>query len=170
MSVGRRALSATALAAMLSSSGCASLFRPKKVSGEGPGSRAWSGRISVQVDSQPPQAFAGAFELTGDAASGELTLFTPIGSTVAHLQWQPGKATLRDAADRTRKYASLDELAANVLGTPVPFAALFQWLAGNDAPASGWQADLGQLASGRITARRVEPGLPAAQLRVVLDR
>lgn len=154
---------------MLALPGCASLFRPRPAPAPA-GTRTWSGRISIQVDSQPPQAFAGGFDLLGDAANGELNLYTPIGSTVARLQWRPGEATLRDASDRVRKYSSLDELAASALGTPVPVSALFQWLDGSNAPVAGWEADLGQLSSGRITARRLDPGAPVAQLRLVLDR
>jgi len=35
--------------------------------------------------------------------------------------------------------------------------------------AAGWSADLSQLESGRLTARRTQP-LPAAELRLILER
>jgi outer membrane lipoprotein LolB len=59
-------------------------------------------------------------------------------------------------------------LAAQVAGTAIPIAALFDWLRGIDTPVPGWRADLTQLAQGRLTAKRYEPA-PEADLRVVLD-
>jgi outer membrane lipoprotein LolB len=38
-----------------------------------------------------------------------------------------------------------------------------------DTPAAGWRADLSQLASGRVAAKRLQPP-PEADLRVVLER
>ena len=93
---------------------------------------------------------------------------SPLGNTLALLQWQPGRAELHDSRG-VRPYASLDELAASVTGTPIPLAALFDWLHGQPREAAGWSADLSRLDAGRLTARRHQP-LPSAELRLVLDR
>jgi outer membrane lipoprotein LolB len=123
----------------------------------------------MQVDQTPEQSFAAAFELKGHAAAGELSLFTPLGSTLAVLRWSPGDATLTTGND-VRRFESLEALVSQATGTPIPVAALFDWLAGVATPVPGWQADLSQLgASGRINARRTAP-TPTVDLRVVLDR
>jgi outer membrane lipoprotein LolB len=129
----------------------------------------WSGRLSLQVESEPPQSFSATYELRGNAEQGELALFTPLGSTVAVLAWTPEGATLR-ADNRTRQFESLDALAQHVTGTAVPVAALFGWLRGEGADAvPGWHAELSQLERGRLSARRTSP-LPEAVLHMVIDR
>ena len=54
-------------------------------------------------------------------------------------------------------------------GAVIPIGALFGWLDGRDAQVSGWKAELGQLAQGRLQARRETP-LPRADLRVIFER
>ena len=128
----------------------------------------YSGRLALQVEGDASQSFSATFELQGDARSGELSLFTPLGGTVAVLAWSTGAATLKQG-NQQREFASLDELAAQATGTPIPIAALFDWLRGVNTPVPGWDADLSQLAQGRLRARRVAPP-PVADLRVALDR
>lgn len=129
---------------------------------------SWSGRLALQVDGSETQSFSATFELRGRAEAGELSLFSPLGSTLAVLQWSPGSATLRNGNDQ-RSFGSLDALAAQVTGTAIPIAALFDWLAGTPTPVPGWQPDLRQHDEGRISARRTDP-LPTATLRVVFER
>lgn len=162
--VSRRAC-ALALIAPLLVTGCATVTAPaEKGAAQGP----WSGRLALQLHSTPPQSFTAAFELKGRADAGELALLTPLGNTAAQLSWGPGKAMLR-AGSEVREFASLDALAEHATGTPLPIAALFDWLAGVPTQAPGWNADLSQLATGRLQARRTEP-LPGADLRLVLDQ
>ena len=128
----------------------------------------WSGRLALQVEDKPGQSFSAGFQLSGNAQAGELSLFSPLGGTVAVLKWQPGAATLRTGAEN-REFPSVDSLVAHVTGEPIPVAALFDWLRGIDTAVAGWRADLTQLAQGRLAARRLEP-LPQADLRVALER
>ena len=51
----------------------------------------WAGRISLQVQSEPVQAFFAGFELKGQAETGELTLISPLGSILAVMRWSPGE-------------------------------------------------------------------------------
>lgn len=129
--------------------------------------QAWRGRLAVRIDSQEPQSFSASFDLIGQAQAGELILSGPLGSTAAHLVWTPESATLRSNGS-VRQFNSLHELATQATGTALPIAALFDWLAGRDVVAAGWQADLSQLANGRLTARRTQPE-PAAELRLILE-
>lgn len=135
----------------------------------------WKGRLSVLVasdsvaETEQPKSFIASFDLSGNAEAGELLLLSPLGSTIARLFWQPGRATLQQGGQE-RVYNSLDELAELAMGTPLPVAVLFAWLHGQPQEADGWKADLSRLKKdGRLTARRLTPS-PAAELRVVLER
>ena len=154
------------LFAALLIAGCASPVRAP-ISSD-PQTGPWSGRLALQVQDQPGQSFSAAFELKGRADSGELTLYTPLGGTAAVLNWAPGSATLRSNG-QTRQFESVESLVAQATGSPIPVAALFDWLAGRNTPVPGWQADLSQLPDGRLRAQRLEPP-PVADLRLVLDR
>ncbi len=128
----------------------------------------WAGRLALQVDGSDVQSFAASFELRGTAQQGELRLFTPLGSTVAVVEWNAKGATL-NSGEGVRRFASLDALATSASGNPIPVAALFDWLRGEPSPVPGWDPDLRLLADGRLIARRTNP-LPAMTLRVVLDQ
>ena len=130
-----------------------------------PGVQVWSGRLALNVDGAQP--FSAGFELKGAPASGELTLFTPLGGTAGVLTWEPGSATLKSGRD-TRQFPSLEALATEVTGTPLPIAALFDWLQGRATEVPGWQVDVSQVAQGRLRANRVTPP-PAADLRVAFE-
>ncbi|KQX24349.1 lipoprotein insertase outer membrane protein LolB [Variovorax sp. Root434] len=162
---GRRALLAMGGAALLAVAGCAQL------SG-GPSTRtpsdSWSGRMSLRIDSEPVQTFAALFELRGSAETGDLTLTTPIGSTLAQLHWAPGEALLKDGS-KTRRFDSVDALIEAATGAAIPVGALFGWLAGRNDPVPGWKPDLAQLGNGRLQAVRESPS-PRADLRIVFER
>ncbi len=128
----------------------------------------WTGRLGLQVESEPPQSFFAGFELSGNPQAGELSLSSPLGSTLAVLQWQPGQTLLRQG-EQTRRYESLDALAQELTGAAIPVRALFGWLNGTPQAVEGWQADLSRLPEGRLVARRLMP-LPTAELRVVLEQ
>jgi len=132
----------------------------------------WRGRLAVRVESSPPQsqpqAFSAEFELTGNSQAGELTLYTPLGSTAAALSWSAQTAVMHSNGE-VRYFESLDALIKQAVGTEIPVVALFAWLAGNNMVVAGWSADLSQHANGRITARRTDPA-PLAELRLVLEK
>ncbi|SFQ01363.1 outer membrane lipoprotein LolB [Variovorax sp. 770b2] len=132
------------------------------------GSDSWSGRMSLRIDSEPVQTFAALFELRGSPDAGDLTLTTPIGSTLAQLHWSPGEALLKNGSD-TRHFDSLDALIEAATGAAIPVGALFGWLAGRNESVPGWRPDLGQLANGRLQATRESPS-PRADLRIVFER
>ncbi|PUE24153.1 lipoprotein insertase outer membrane protein LolB [Limnohabitans sp. Jir72] len=128
----------------------------------------WSGRLALQVASEPPQQWFANFELQGSAAQGELLLLSPIGTTLAKLSWNPTNARLEQAG-RSVQSESLSSLSERMTGTPLPVTALFEWLAGRPASEHGWQADLSGQPQGRLLAQRSQPA-PAATLRIVLDQ
>jgi outer membrane lipoprotein LolB len=121
----------------------------------------------LRVETAEPTSFFASFELSGQAQAGELTLSSPMGTTLAQLRWSPQYALLRSDG-RTRAFDSLEALAIEATGTDIPIPALFQWLRGQPANADGWLADLSQLPDGRLLARRTQPA-PAAELRLILE-
>jgi outer membrane lipoprotein LolB len=131
----------------------------------------WRGRLAVRIEPEQAlsQALSAGFELLGDARTGKLTLFTPLGSTAAALSWTPQTAIMQTSNGDVRYFDSLDALISQTLGTEIPVAALFAWLAGDLTTVAGWQADLSQYADGRITARRSAP-TPLTELRLVLEK
>ena len=167
MSPARALAAAWAAAFAMALAGCAALA-PRPAAPLPAAAAAWSGRLSLQVPDDPNGSFAAGFELKGTPQQGELALFTPIGSTLGIVQWEPGRAVLRSPA-RATEYASLDELITQVAGTPIPVTALFDWLRGVATPVPGWRPNLAQAAQGRISAQRFDPP-PQADLRVILER
>ncbi|MBC7611059.1 MAG: outer membrane lipoprotein LolB [Polaromonas sp.] len=130
--------------------------------------RIWTGRISLQIQSEPPQAFFTGFELKGQAERGELTLTSPIGNVLGIMRWSPQEAEL-ETGGNTRRFASVDALLEQTTGAAVPITGLFDWLAGKDTSINGWTADLSKRDTGRIDAIRMDPA-PQTKLRIVLDQ
>jgi outer membrane lipoprotein LolB len=151
--------------AALALAGCAQVPRSSAL----PDAPVRSGRLALSVPDQPAQSFSAAFELRGRADAGELTLFNPIGGTLALMQWQPGTAQLSIPGRAPQQFPSVEAMVEQATGAPIPLAALFDWLGGTNTPVPGWQADLSRLADGMLRAQRLAPP-PQADLRVVLDR
>ena len=164
--MNRRLALAAGCAGALLAAGCASPGGPAKP----PESsiEAWSGRLSLRVDSQPVQTFSALFELRGAPQAGDLTLTSPIGSTLAQLHWAPGEALLKNGSE-TRRFDSVDALIEAATGAAIPVGALFAWLAGRDERVPGWRPDLSQIGTGRLQATRESPQ-PRADLRIVFER
>jgi outer membrane lipoprotein LolB len=164
---------AAALALLVA--GCASVPRPA------PDAAALSGRMTVRVESEPSRALSAAFELGGDADTGQLVLTSPLGTVLALARWSPQGATLT-TPDGTQAHGGLDALSEQALGERVPLAAMFDWLRGRPWPRAphqpaadgtagfdqlGWHVDLSRLPEGWLQARRDAP--PVVNVRVRLE-
>lgn len=147
--------------------GCARI--PSTKAQNDPNNGFWTGRISLQVQSEPAQSFHAGFELKGKPERGELTLISPLGSILGVLRWSPSEAVLDSGDQKIQRFDSVDALMAQATGAAIPMSALFAWLRGDNANISGWTADLSRQGEGRITAKRILPA-PEAGLRVVLDQ
>lgn len=130
---------------------------------------AWRGRLAVKVEEGAPaaaaRAFSADFDLQGAPQAGELSLYTPLGTTAAQVHWQSGQAWLQTPA-QTQHFPDLETLLQTLLGTEVPVRALFAWLHGQAADADGWEVDLRAHDQGRIVAMRWKP--PQARLLIQL--
>ena len=164
MNAARRLFFLLALAAHLLA-GCSTTAIENRR--EGPPSDSWSGRMALNLATEPPQAFFATFELKGTADAGELSLISPLGNVVAEMRWAPGDARLRNG-QTTHQADSVEALSREATGTALPIQALFDWLKGVGTTAGGWQPDLSQLGQGRLRARREVPA-PVAELKLILD-
>ena len=149
--------------------GCAQQPPRSSTPGADTASQLWTGRISVQVQSEPPQSLSGSFELKGRPEQGELSLISPLGNVLGILRWSPDEAMLDSGDGKPQRFRSVEELMLTATGASIPLDALFAWLKGDNAAVQGWTADLSRRAEGRVSARRTQPQ-PQADLRVVLDR
>jgi outer membrane lipoprotein LolB len=131
----------------------------------------YQGRLSLRIASDTPQSLYGAFTISGDAQTGELSLNSPLGNTVAKLTWTPQTALLV-ANNTTTIYPSTEALITTVTGTALPLPALFDWLAGINTPIEGWETDLSNMQNPdnrRLVAKRISP-LPTVELRIALEQ
>lgn len=128
---------------------------PKRDNAE---SAHWQGRFAVSYrdPAGETRSTSATFELSGSPSQGTLRLGSPLGTQLAEIRWRPGEAVLQQP-DKAETFASLDELLLQSLGAPLPIQALFQWLEGRPTPALGWEADLSQLAQGRLSASQGGP-------------
>ena len=147
---------------------CAAPNRRTQTSGVEPTNvPEWQGRISVQVLGDAPSSVSASFWLRGNENQGELDIYSPLGTTVGALQWTPQTVQLSEGG-KLRRFKSLAELTEQTTGAALPIDAIFGWLQGRDAQATGWQADLSTLGKGTLSARRNHP-LPEVTLRIQLD-
>ncbi len=132
----------------------------------------WTGRLSIKVERDPVQQTSAGFTLIGNAAAGQLNLFTPLGGKAAEVVWGRDFATISDGK-MGRNFPDLATALYQVTGADIPVSNLFDWLQGKQDKALdtsiGWEADLTRLESGRIVATRLQP-LPRIELRVVLEQ
>jgi outer membrane lipoprotein LolB len=169
--VKRRAFVVTALAL----SGCASLG-PQQPPPD------LAGRLAVRVDASaqtPSRSFSADFDLRGNTDSGTLRLAGPLGATLAEVRWQPGRAELADAQG-TRAYDTLDAMAQDLFGEPLPLVALIDWLRGRPWAGApnvkrddgfeqlGWRIGLAGFAQGLLQATR--DSTPAVSVRAKLEK
>lgn len=134
-----------------------------------PQAARWSGKLGYRLeasDDERAQAGSARFVLEGDALAGRLDLSSPLGTTLAAGNWDASGLRLFDG-ERTLAYPDLGALGAalgeRLGGTPLPLAALFDWLAGRPSPTlphtptasgfeqAGWQVEL---AATRLRLRR----------------
>ncbi|CAH0349522.1 outer membrane lipoprotein LolB [Aquabacterium sp. CECT 9606] len=151
------------------------------------GQLALQGQLSVKL-----QAFQGleakgvsmGFFFNGGPQGGQLDLMTPMGSQVARVHWTDTEAWLQ-TDQGNRHFSTLGELSQEVLGEPLPLAALMHWVQGQPAPdlpapintqpnsfeQSGWQIDTTDIGIGRLIAQRpANAALRGVTVRIRLDR
>lgn len=101
-----------------------------------PPERAYSGRFSASTalgDQRDTVSGRFALEVRGDRQT--LDLLSPLGTTVARIEIEPGSARATGAQMREVRGQSGDELTEQLLGWRLPVSGLTDWLEGRPAPA-----------------------------------
>ena len=128
----------------------------------------WQGRLSLRVLQPNPEQFSANFELHGSAETGELSIFSPLGTTLAVARWTPQNAQLLQG-DKVQDFASMEALTQQLTGAALPLPALLAWLDVDGPALPGWQLNAESPASGRRVYAKRESPLPALQLTLLLD-
>lgn len=143
------------------------------------------GRISV---SDGAQAAHLVFHWHRTAGEDLISFDTPLGQTLAQIRVTPDMAVLQEANGRRTLAATADELAARVVGAPVPVSRLADWLQAVAGPSAtvqrrddqgrigliaehGWLVAYPEYSSAAPAAmpRRVEASRGDVSVRVVID-
>lgn len=148
-------------------SGCG-LFSNKSKSTELAQQGQWEGRLQLRILQDKPEQFSFTFDLQGTAENGELTIYSPLGSTVAVASWTPNSAVLTEG-NKQKHFASMEDLTQQLTGAALPLPTLMAWLNRDGPSLDGWQIKAENLPrSRRIFAQRSSP-LPKLHLTLLLD-
>ena len=128
----------------------------------------WQGRLSLRVLEPNPEQFSANFELHGSAETGELVIYSPIGTTLAVARWTPQNAQLLQG-QKVQDYVSMDALTKQLTGAAIPLQAMLAWLDSDGPELPGWQLNAENPAGGRRLYAKREAPLPALQLTLLLD-
>ena len=126
-----------------------------------------AGRFALQIDTQPPQSFISSFDLTGGLPDGTLIIYNPLGMQMARLEWTAQSAKLIQGS-QVGYAANLESLVYQLTGTPLPTAALIDWLGGKPTPAEGWHVDVSEWHLRRLVLERMQPA-PRTVLRIAFE-
>lgn len=89
------------------------------------------GRLSVryqQIGNE--ETIHGSFTWMQRPERSVVTLFSPLGQTIAIIEITPGLSTLTQAGQAPRTANNVDALVAGTLGWPLPVSGLRDWLQG----------------------------------------
>ena len=97
-----------------------------------------------------------------------MTIYSPIGTTLAVASWNADGATLSEGSKK-QSFASMEALTRAVTGANLPMSTLMTWLNADGESLNGWEIRSETPASGRrLFAKRISP-LPELQLTLILD-
>ena len=157
---------------------------------------AIGGRLSVRYQQNArDEIIHGSFTWTQRADTTLVTLFSPLGQTIAVIEITPTLSTLTQAGQAPRTATNVDALVAGTLGWPLPVSGLQDWLQGFSVDAQGrrfiaspapeassvttrdgwrlnypiWQDDPGQSRPRRVDLERSTAQAGDVAIRIVID-
>lgn len=117
----------------------------------------YQAKVGIKVDGKAEQA---NLNWQRDAANNsQVRLFGPLGAGAVRLEFNPYSAQLTDNKGKVYRGVSAEQLLSDIVGWPLPFAALQAWAFGQPATdaAFDYQLDeLGQLAVLRQKGWQIE--------------
>ncbi len=100
-----------------------------------PADRAHSGRFAVTTElGEKRESVSGRFSLEVRGAQQVLELASPLGTTVARIEIEPGGARATGARMQEVRGADADALTEQLLGWPLPVSGLADWIEGRPVP------------------------------------
>lgn len=127
-----------------------------------------SGRLSLRIkrlDDGSTDGGSMLFDFEGQTTRGSLDLSTPVGTSLARIQWNADGAEVK-TPQGSRRGATLDELGSALLGEWLPLAALLHWIRAEPWPLAphstqaegfeqlGWSISLVAWHENVVTAHR----------------
>jgi len=98
----------------------------------------FSGKISVRYEKEnKPQQLPGSFEWEQRGKHLQITLFSPLGQTLAKITQDENRAILEQEGQAPRYAQNLDQLLQDSLGWALPVGDLRDWLQGFVRQANG---------------------------------
>jgi len=101
-----------------------------------PPERSFAGRfVATAINREQHDSVSGRFyvEIRGNQQS--IDLATPVGTTLARIEIEPGRARVTDGKMQGLTGPNADELVEQALGWKLPIAGLPYWLEGRPDPA-----------------------------------
>ena len=103
-----------------------------------PADRVHSGRFAVTTElGEKRESVSGRFSLEVRGAQQILELASPLGTTVARIEIEPGGARATGARMQEVRGADADALTEQLLGWPLPVSGLADWIEGRPVPQRG---------------------------------
>ena len=97
--------------------------------------RAYSGRFAVTTAlAEKRESVSGRFSLEIRGQQQILDLASPLGTTVARIEIEPGGARATGARMQEVRGADADALTEQLLGWPLPVSGLADWIEGRPVP------------------------------------
>lgn len=158
-----------------------------------PADRAYSGRFSATTQlGEQRENVSGRFSLEVRGSQQVLELASPLGTTVARIEIEPGQARATGAQMKEVRGTDADALTAQLLGWPLPVSGLADWIEGRPVPQrdarveregervvllaqDGWMIRMPEYfeATGRprrlILERPATANTPSVVLRLIVD-
>ena len=155
--------------------------------------RAYSGRFAVTTAlAEQRESVSGRFTLEVRGPQQILELASPLGTTVARIEIEPGSARAIGARMQEVRGADADALTEQLLGWPLPVSGLADWIEGRPVPQrsarierdgerivlieqDGWVIRLSEYLEGAARPRRLAlerpagANTPSVTLRLIVD-
>ncbi|HTN47923.1 MAG TPA: outer membrane lipoprotein LolB [Burkholderiaceae bacterium] len=130
---------------VLALAGCASAPRA-------PPERSYSGRfVAAATSGEQRNSVSGLFIVEIRGSQQLIELATPVGTTLARIEIEPGRARVTDGKLQGLSGPNADGLVEQALGWPLPIGGLPYWLEGRPDPGRG-----GDLVRGADGGRQIE--------------
>jgi len=161
-----------------------------------PADRAYTGRFAVTTASaEQRESVSGRFSLEIHGLQQILELSSPLGTTVARIEIEPGAARATGAQMQEVRGTDADALTEKLLGWPLPVSGLADWIEGRPVPSrvarvereservvlmeqDGWTIRLPEYFEGRgatprprrlVLERPAGANTPSVVLRLIVD-